>query len=140
MNLAIAYGWEDAIRPNAIDAGTSMYGVLTSRINLRGDGSSFLSELIVSAGVGNGRFQSETDFYNGENHLNPFGSIGLRAFRPLTIIADWTGQDLMLGASIIPIPRLPLFITPSFADVTGKAGDGARFVMGAGLDFSLLRR
>jgi hypothetical protein len=140
LNLAIAYGWEDAIGAEGLDGGSSMYGVMTSRIPLRGSETSFLSSLTLSAGAGNGRFQNETDFYNGENHLNAFGSVGLRVFRPISLIADWTGQDLMLGTSIIPTTRLPLFVTASYADVTGKAGDGARFVMGAGLDFSLLGR
>jgi len=61
-------------------------------------------------------------------------SVGVRVLSPLSLIADWTGQDLMLGASIVPFVRLPLFIAPAFADVTGSAGDGARFVLGVGMD------
>jgi hypothetical protein len=35
--------------------------------------------------------------------------------------------------------RIPLFITPSFADVTGSAGDGARFVLGVGMAFNFAK-
>ncbi|HJP61630.1 MAG TPA: hypothetical protein VJ865_16595 [Gemmatimonadaceae bacterium] len=134
-NLAIAYGWEDAIHSSGTDGGSSQYAVVTTYLPLRDDGGYFLSGLTMSGGVGNGRFQSEKDFYAGKNGVNAFGSLGLRLFKPVSFLADWTGQDLMLGASIVPIPRLPLFITPAYADVTGRAGDGARFVVGAGIDY-----
>ncbi|MFL5482646.1 MAG: hypothetical protein ACJ8AK_10700 [Gemmatimonadaceae bacterium] len=138
-NMAIAYGWEDAIRTKGTDGWTSMYGVLTGAIPLRSDPYAAFSTLTVSAGAGNGRFQREKAFYARENHLNPFGSVGLYVVPEISLIADWTGQDLMLGASLVPFPRIPFFITPSFADVTGSAGDGARFVIGVGLDFNFAK-
>src|SRR2546423_3687384 len=128
-NFALAYGWEDAIHSSGTDGGSSQYGVLTSFIPTRRDGSYFLSSITLSGGIGNGRFQTENAFNAGKNGVNGFGSIGVRVFRPISVIADWTGQDLMVGASIVPIPNFPLFITPAYADVTGTAGDGARFVI-----------
>ena len=139
-NFAIAYGWEDAIHSAGTDGGSSMYGVLTSDIRIREDYDAPMSAVTLSAGVGNGRFQTEQAFYADKHGVNGFGSIGLHVLRPMSLIADWTGQDLMLGASIVPFRRIPLIITPAFADVTGSAGDGARFVMGAGFDFNLLQR
>jgi len=139
-NLAIAVGWEDAIHSSGTDGGSSVYGVVTSFIPTRSDGSWFLSSITLSAGLGNGRFQSEQAFSEDRNGVNGFGSVGIRLFRPMSLIADWTGQDLTLGASIVPFPRIPFFITPAYADVTGSAGDGARFVLGAGFDFSLSQR
>ena len=58
--------------------------------------------------------------------------MGLQVIPLASVIADWTGQDLFLGASIVPFRRIPLFIVPGVADVTGKAGNGARFVLGVG--------
>ena len=139
FDLAIAYGWEDAIHSPNTDGGSSQYGVLTSFLPFRRDGGYFLSSATVSVGVGNSRFQTEKDFSAGKHGVNAFGSLGLRVVKPLSFIADWTGQDLMLGASIVPIPRLPLVITSAYADVTGTAGDGARFVMGVGVDYSFAR-
>ena len=138
-NFAIAYGWEDAIHSSGTDGGNSMYGVLTESIHTRDDPDSFLSRVTLSAGLGNGRFQSERAFGENRHGVNAFGSVGVRVFKPIALLADWTGQDLMLGASIVPFRRIPLFITPAYADVTGSAGDGARFVVGFGIDFSFLR-
>ncbi len=138
-NLAIAYGWEDAVHSSGTDGGNSMYGVLTSTIPIRDDPESFLSRVTLSAGVGNGRFQTERAFSEDRHGVNGFGSVGVRVFKPISLIADWTGQDLSLGASLVPFRRIPLYITPAYADVTGTAGDGARFVMGVGMDFSFLQ-
>jgi hypothetical protein len=60
----------------------------------------------------------------------------LRVAEPVNLIAEWTGQDLNLGVSIVPFREIPLVITPALADVTNNAGDGARFVLGIGYGFS----
>jgi hypothetical protein len=134
-NLAIAYGWEGAINMGGTDAGRSMYGVLTSYIPTRQTYGSPFSSITLSAGVGGGRFQTEKAFNESKHGVNAFGSVGVRVLSPMSLFADWTGQDLTLGASIVPFVRVPLFITPAVADLTGSAGDGARFVVGAGLVF-----
>jgi len=139
-NLAIAGGWEDAIHGQGTDGGSSKYGVLTSYIPTRENSESPFSSITLSAGIGNGRFQTEKAFYDGRRGVNAFGSIGVRVLSPVSLLADWTGQDLMLGASIIPFVRVPLFIAPAIADVTGRAGDGARFVLGIGMNFNFLHQ
>jgi hypothetical protein len=138
-NLRVAYGWEDAIHSTGTDGGSSMYGVLTESVPTRDDPDAFLSRITLSAGVGNGRFQNERAFYENRRGVNGFGSVGVRIFKPIAFLADWTGQDLTLGASVVPFRRIPLVITPAYADVTGSAGDGARFIVGVGFDFSFLR-
>lgn len=35
----------------------------------------------------------------------------------------------------MPFPGRPLILTPAIADVTRRAGDGARFILGAGVGF-----
>jgi hypothetical protein len=135
-NMAIAYGWEDWIRTKGLDGGSSMYGVVSSYIRTREPYGSPFSSITLSAGLGGGRFQTEDAIIAQKHGVNAFGSVGVRVLSPVSLIADWTGQDLTLGASIVPFVRIPLFLTPAFADVTGTAGDGARFIIGAGLDFS----
>jgi len=139
-NLAIAYGWDDAIHSRGTDGGSSMYGVVSSYIRTRETYGSPFSSVTISAGVGDSRFLPEKDFYAGKHGVNAFGSVGVRVLSPVSLLANWTGQDLTLGASIVPFVRLPLFITPAFADLTGSAGDGARFILGVGLDFSFSQR
>ena len=124
-NFAIAAGWEDAIRTKGLDGGTSIYGVV----------SSAYKRLTMSGGLGGGRFRTENNIDNGIHRVNAFGSVGVRVADPVSLIADWAGQDLALAASIVPFSRLPLYILPGVADVTGSAGDGARFILGVGLGF-----
>ena len=124
-NFAIAAGWEDAIRTKGLDGGTSIYGVV----------SSAYKRVTISGGLGGGRFRTESNIDNGIHRVNAFGSVGVRVADPVSLIADWAGQDLALAASIVPFVRLPLYIMPGFADVTGSAGDGARFILGVGLGF-----
>lgn len=124
-NFAIAAGWEDAIRTKGLDGGTSIYGV----------GSWDYKSITISGGLGGGRFRTESNIDNGIHRVNAFGSVGVRVADPVSLIADWAGQDLALAASIVPFVRLPLYIMPGFADVTGSAGDGPRFILGVGLGF-----
>lgn len=53
------------------------------------------------------------------------------------LFAEWTGQDLNVGVSWLVSARTGMVITPALADLTGRAPNGPRFVMGVGLPFSL---
>ena len=125
-NFAIAAGWEDAIRTKGTDGGTSGYGVV----------STWYKRLTASAGVGGGRFKTEAALAEDRKNVNAFGSVAYELASPVSVIADWAGQDLALGASLVPLKRIPLYIEPAFVDVTGSAGDGARFVLGVGFGFT----
>ena len=131
-DLAVAVGVENAIDWGNNDAGKSVYGVVTKVLPLTQDPTDPLSTLTVSLGLGGGRFRSEEKVNNREGGTNVFGSVALKVAEPVNPIAEWTGQDLNLGASIYPIPGVPLVITPAAADVTGNAGDGVRFILGVG--------
>lgn len=134
-NLAIAAGVENAVDWGSPDAGSSVYGVASKVFELQNSTAKPFSSLTVSVGLGGGRFRSEHDVRRGTDSVNVFGSVGLRVAEPVAVIADWTGQDLTVGASIAPFRNIPIIITPAFADVTGNAGDGARFVLGVGYGF-----
>ncbi|MBO3460274.1 hypothetical protein G7B40_026010 [Aetokthonos hydrillicola Thurmond2011] len=134
--LAIAFGIEDAAEFGVPDAGTSIYGVASKVFLLKNDATKLFSSITVSLGLGGGRFRSEYDVQKGIDSVNVFGSVALRIAEPISLIADWTGQDLTIGTSIAPFRRIPIVITPAVADVTGNAGDGARFVLGAGFGYS----
>jgi len=124
-NFAVAAGWEDAIRTKGLDGGTSIFGVV----------SSAYKRVTVSAGLGGGRFRTEYNIDNDIHRVNAFGSVGVRVAEPVSLIADWAGQNLAIAASIVPFARLPLFILPGVADLTHSAGDGPRFILGVGLGF-----
>ncbi|MCT7966056.1 hypothetical protein NG799_06885 [Laspinema sp. D1] len=131
-NFAVAVGVENAIVWGFTDAGTSTYGVVSKTFSPRESTEEPFSRVTVSLGLGNGRFRFEDDFNNDVNTVNVFGSVGVRVHPQVSAIADWSGQDLTLAASIVPFKNIPLVLTPAIADITGSAGDGARFRLGVG--------
>ncbi len=95
----------------------------------------------LTGGVGSGvflPFQTIVDAANERRDptgINVFGSVGVRVARPVSAVVEWTGQDLAAGLSIAPFENFPLVISPAVRDITG-AGDGARFILGAGVAFN----
>lgn len=134
-NVAIAAGVNNGLRWGASDSTVSPYGVVTKQFILRQKVSDPLSRLYISAGVGGGQFRSEAEVNRGDNTVGAFGSLALRVAEPVSFLSEWSGQDLTLGLSIAPFRRFPFVITPAVTDVTGTAGDGARFILGIGYGF-----
>ena len=78
---------------------------------------------MVSAGVGGGRFRSQDDVDNDVDGVGVFGSVGVRILAPVTLVADWTGQDLTVLGSLTPFRNVSLIVAAGFADITGYARD-----------------
>ncbi len=110
------------------DFENTYYLSATKVLRLRPNAPDPLSRVAITAGVGTGRFRSEERLLNEEGGIGFFGSLALRIVPSINVITEWTGQDLAMGASIVPLRGLPLVITPAFRDIVG-AGDGPRFVM-----------
>jgi hypothetical protein len=118
------------------DSGKSVYAVGSRWLQFRDDPDAPFGMAMVSLGVGSGRFQLEDDFWDGKKGVGVFGSFGVRVLQPVTAIAEWTGQDLLLATSVTPFRNQNVAITAGFADLTGAAGDGARFIIGGSLGYS----
>jgi hypothetical protein len=136
QDVAIAVGVSNIILGGGSDAGVTPYGVVTKKINLKASTAQPLSQVFLSLGAGGGNFRSEANVLNQTGTAGVFGSIAVRVIEPVNLMAEWSGQDLSMGLSIIPFKRLPLVITPAVSDITGSAGDGVRFVLGIGYGFS----
>ena len=132
---AIALGHENLWRTDGTDGGSSRYVVVSKVLLLRDRPASALGSMVVNVGLGNDRFLPEMQFVRGGGGVNAFGSVGVRVLPPVNAVVNWTGQDLALGLSVAPVRAWPLVITPAVMDVTGRAGDGARFAVGAGLNY-----
>jgi hypothetical protein len=135
-DIGVAVGWENAwtgSERTQREEGSSFYVVASQMVTTDGDPGSSLGSLTASLGVGTGRFRSERRILDDAGGIGVFASLGVRVIEPLSLIADWTGQDLALAASVSPFRSIPLVLTPAVVDVTGRAGDGARFVLGAGI-------
>jgi hypothetical protein len=132
-HTSVAVGWENAILWGDSDDDGSLYAAATRMVSLRPDSvRGLFSTGVVTLGVGNGRFRSEKDDAAGNETVNVFAAAGVRVSDPLSLVADWTGQDLNAAASITPVPRVPLVVTVGLADIIGSAGDGARFILSLG--------
>ena len=135
-NFGVAAGWQGALRWGETDGGSSAYGAISKRFALRQSASEPLSQLSLSLGVGNGQYRSENDIENDRDSIGVFGSVALRVIEPASAIVEWTGQDMTVGLSVAPFRNLPLVVSPAITDITGSAGDGARFIFGVGYGFS----
>jgi hypothetical protein len=135
-NFAIAVGVDNAITWGTVDGGISPFGVVSKAFQLREDPRMPFSQLYVSGGAGTGRYRSEGDIINNRDSVGIFGSVAVRVVERVNFITEWSGQDLTLGVSILPFPKIPLVFNPAVTDVTGTAGDGPRFTFGVGFGFS----
>jgi hypothetical protein len=133
-----AVGYENAVSWGGSDAGHSPYAVVTRVFRFKPDATEPFSALAATLGVGAGRFRFEEDVDDERETANVFGALGLQVIEPVSITADWNGQDLFAGVSVAPVRRIPVVINAGFADLTGTAGDGARFILSAALGFRYL--
>jgi hypothetical protein len=132
----IALGVQGVSKFGDTDGGSSVYGVVTKRFSIKESISEPFSEIYVTVGVGGGQFRTESAIANEVNSVGVFGSVAVRVIEPINFISEWTGQDLTMGVAIVPFQNLGLVIIPAITDITGTAGDGARFVFGVGYRFS----
>lgn len=137
---SVAVGWENAVLWGGSDDDGSLYAVATRLMHLRQEPDAPFSTAVFTVGVGNGRFRFEDDDAEGNETVNLFAAAGARVTPHVSLVTDWTGQDLNMAASLTPLPRVPVVITIGLADLTGSAGDGARFILslGYGLAFRQL--
>jgi len=98
------------------------------------------SALTVSAGLGTKRFQTLPNFRAGKNGVGVFGAAGLRVVKWASVIVDWTGSALNMGASFTPFGKTLFFISPTVADVavSGGGNPGARFALSIGYAYNFL--
>ncbi len=136
LDSSIAVGAQGAVTFGDTDGGSSVFGVVTKRFVLKQDRTKPFSELYTTVGVGGGQFRSEFDINSGVESVGVFSSIALKVIQPISVITEWSGQDLTIGTSIVPFRNLPFAIVPAVTDITGSAGDGARFILGLGYSFS----
>lgn len=129
-DIGIAAGIENLILGDASDTVPSGYGVVGKVFKLKPSKQEAFSRLSLSVGVGGGRFRDIDDL--DEDTVNVFGTLGVQVLEPLSVFADWTGQDLNAGLSFVPFPTIPLVITPVVQDLTGNANNDPRFSISVG--------
>ncbi len=138
-NFALAVGAENALNWGGSDGGSDVYGVASTIQQFRDNPNGFFGSATLNVGLGTGRFRPWVgDRYTGRpdtTGVGIFASGGLRLAPSTSFIADFSGQDLAVGLSIAPFPRVPIVLTPVMADVLSRANPTARFVIGVGYGF-----
>jgi hypothetical protein len=133
--FAVAAGWNGFLNIGGDnDFENSVYGTVSKIFRTRDDINLPFSRVAVTAGIGSGQFRTESAIANNSGGVNVFGNIAVRVAQPVSLIAEWSGQDLGVGVSIAPFKNIPLVITPAVRDIAG-AGDGPRFVLGTGFAY-----
>lgn len=121
---------------NVTDNPRGVFGVFSFQNKLRGENKAF-GRLYTSVGLGNGLFLSEKKIQQKRGGVNVFGSLTTNLTSRVNAFTEWTGQDMNIGLSIVPFKRQPIVITPMLADVTHRAGDGTRFLVGMAYGFTV---
>ncbi len=129
---AVAAGWNGILNlGDGNDFEHSIYGTVSKIFRTQADITRPFSRIAFTAGVGSGQFRTEDAVDDDDYNVNVFGNVAVRIAQPVSLIAEWSGQDLGVGLSIAPFKNIPFVITPALRDITG-AGDEARFVLGTG--------
>lgn len=138
-DYGIAVGFENVANWGGPDGGSSVYGVVSHTVNLRPKPDLPFGSIAWNVGVGNSRYLTEQELADGKKGVNAFGSVGLRVHERASLIADWTGQDLVGAISFVPLRRSPLVMSVGVADLTGYAGDGKRIIASAGFGMHIFK-
>jgi hypothetical protein len=131
--IGVAGGWKtfaqygnEGIRPS------SAYGVVTSYSLLRPNSPGNKMPISFSAGAGGG------DFRQGKASTGVFGGVGVQVHPQVGVGLGWSGVGFNIGASIVPIPTLPLTITATGSDLTENSQGGTVFSLSVGYGFNFL--
>lgn len=115
---ALAVGIEDTGGWGAAkDTESSSYAAYSQVIDLAPDSPKRPLSLAFTLGVGDERFADP------DSGMGVFGAVSLALHRQGSVIADWTGRDLNLGASVAPFYRIPLVVTIGFINLTERYED-----------------
>ena len=140
-DFGLAVGWENALARGTPDSGESLYAVVSKWFQLKDSDSAPFSAIMLSLGMGDGRFRSQGETDNDVDALGVFGSLAVRIAAPASVVADWTGQDLTALLSLTPFGTVSLILSGGWADITGRTGDrGARLVGAVSYGFNFLGR
>jgi hypothetical protein len=137
-NAAIAIGWDSGItwgKANS-DMVSTVYGVATKVFQLNPKNSVNKMPLTVSLGIGGGRFRSYNTLDVNGGNLGVFGSLGLQVAPQASVVSTWTGRDLNLGMSFVPVKNLPIFVTAAAANVLGNHDNNTLFTLSVGMGFN----
>ncbi|MFQ3679725.1 MAG: hypothetical protein SNJ60_04365 [Pseudanabaenaceae cyanobacterium] len=135
---AVALGWENAINygPDAGGTPSSVYGSASKLLVLQPDNLENPMLLGLTLGAGGGRFRPFADQINRVSSVGIFAAAGLQVLPNLSVILDWTGQNLNAGVSYVPFRNVPFYVNATAVDVAGSTDFGTRYSIGFGIGYN----
>lgn len=125
---ALAVGVENTLRwGDARRSESSAFIAMSKTFDLATEGS---LPLAVTLGLGDSRFNDP-----GESGAQPFGAIALIPHEQLSLILDYPGTGLNVGASLVPLRGIPLIVSLGYVNVTERNRSDAEFAGGVGYSF-----
>jgi hypothetical protein len=125
---AIAIGVENTAGWGAAsDVDGSIYAAYTQAVDLAPDNMRAPMPVVFNVGIGNERFVDP-----GEDSVGLFASVSVHPHRQFSAIADYTGRDLNLAMSIVPIRTWPIVVTGGMINMTERLDQQAEFAGGIG--------
>jgi hypothetical protein len=130
---AAAVGWNNFVSYGDDVAGSEsgVYGVVSAAHLLQPNNPANRLPITGTLGVGGGSFSDEG------SDVGVLAGVGLQVDPRLSLNAAWSGVGLNVGASVVPIPEIPLTLTAVYGDVTNNtaAGSVATLTIGYGFNF-----
>jgi hypothetical protein len=135
---AIALGWDAGIRwgQDMTRSTPTVYGVASKAFMLKPSDANNQMPLTVSLGLGNGRFRSLDAAQNDRDTVGVFGSLGLQVLPQASIVSSWTGRDLNLGMSVVPLKSTPLFVNLLASNILGRNDQNSFLAVSLGYGFN----
>jgi len=132
--FSVAVGQESFISwGDPVERGASSFVVVTKSFRLRDPEQSLFGNMVLTAGLGNGRFLPNNDVITDRGGFNgpfrPFASLKLGLGSNASLIIDWIRNDYYAGVSFVPFSEVPLILLVAVGDVhSPRYGDGIRYL------------
>lgn len=115
---------------NAGGSESSLYGVVTAAHLLQPDHPSNRLPITASLGLGGGSFSGEG------SDVGVIAGVGLQVHPQFSLNTAWSGVGVNVGASIVPVPTLPLTLNLLYGDVGNNTRAGSVAVLSIGYGFN----
>ena len=130
---AVAVGWNNFVNygDNVRGSESSVYGVVSVAHLLQPDNPVNRLPITGTLGAGSGNFSGD------DSDVGVLAGVGLQVDPRLSLNAAWSGVGLNVGASVVPIPEIPLTLNAVYGDIANNtdAGSVATFTVGYGFNF-----
>lgn len=115
---------------NAGGGESSLYGVVTAAHLLQPDHPNNRLPITASLGLGGGSFSGES------SDVGVIAGVGLQVHPQFSVNTAWSGVGVNVGASIVPVPTLPLTLNLLYGDIGNNTRAGSVAVLSIGYGFN----